>query len=56
MRPPADSLHFESRFESGNLLRAMRVADGEYELDLRTDLYTDRLGTEQFFLNNQEKF
>ena len=32
----------ESRFESANLLKASRVADGEYELELRTDLYTDR--------------
>ena len=38
----SDALRFESRFESGNLLRATRVADGEYELQLRNDLYTDR--------------
>jgi hypothetical protein len=38
----SDALKFESRFESGNLLRATRVADGEYELQLRNDLYTNR--------------
>merc|ERR1719209_416974 len=37
-----DHLQFESRFESGNLLRATRVADGEYELQIRNDLYTNR--------------
>ena len=35
-------LQFESRFESGNLLRATKVGDGEYELELRNDLYTNR--------------
>ncbi|CAG5096104.1 Oidioi.mRNA.OKI2018_I69.XSR.g14474.t1.cds [Oikopleura dioica] len=38
----ADTLHFESRFESGNLLRASKVGEFEYELELRTDLYTNR--------------
>ena len=38
----SDALQFESRFESGNLLRATRVGDGEYELELRNDLYTNR--------------
>ena len=37
-----DSLVFESRFESGNLLRAVRITDTYYELHMRTDLYTDR--------------
>ncbi|XP_077325303.1 cytosolic carboxypeptidase 3 isoform X3 [Lithobates pipiens] len=35
-------LVFESRFESGNLLKAVQVGKHEYELTLRTDLYTDR--------------
>ena len=42
MTDKADALQFESRFESGNLLRATRVSDGEYELELRNDLYTNR--------------
>ncbi|PAA91645.1 hypothetical protein BOX15_Mlig032425g2 [Macrostomum lignano] len=36
------SLVFESRFESGNLRQARRVGMFEYELVLRTDLYTKR--------------
>ncbi|XP_072906148.1 cytosolic carboxypeptidase 2 [Hemitrygon akajei] len=36
------TLIFESRFESGNLQKATRVDTYEYELTLRTDLYTDR--------------
>ncbi|KAM5170386.1 cytosolic carboxypeptidase 3 [Mantella aurantiaca] len=35
-------LVFESRFESGNLQKAVQVGKHEYELTLRTDLYTDR--------------
>ncbi|XP_040201594.1 cytosolic carboxypeptidase 3 isoform X1 [Rana temporaria] len=35
-------LVFESRFESGNLLKAVQVGKHEYELTLRTDLYTNR--------------
>jgi hypothetical protein len=31
------ALSFESRFESGNLLRAVRLADREYDVVLRTD-------------------
>lgn len=38
----ANTLHFESRFESGNLLRASKVGEYDYELELRTDLYTNR--------------
>ncbi|XP_055505920.1 cytosolic carboxypeptidase 2 [Leucoraja erinacea] len=38
----ANTLIFESRFESGNLQKATRVDSYEYELTLRTDLYTDR--------------
>ena len=37
-----DSLLFESRFECGNLMRAVRITDTYYELHMRTDLYTDR--------------
>uniref|UniRef100_A0A1I8I3A9 Cytosolic carboxypeptidase 2 n=1 Tax=Macrostomum lignano TaxID=282301 RepID=A0A1I8I3A9_9PLAT len=37
-----DSLVFESRFESGNLRRAYRVGPRDYELWLRTDLYTSK--------------
>ncbi|KAL3887872.1 hypothetical protein ACJMK2_000261, partial [Sinanodonta woodiana] len=36
------TLHFESRFESGNLRQARRVGQFEYELVLKTDLYTQR--------------
>ncbi|XP_069077704.1 cytosolic carboxypeptidase 2 isoform X1 [Pleurodeles waltl] len=36
------SLQFESRFESGNLQRAVQVGKHEYELTLRTDLYTSK--------------
>ncbi|XP_067664488.1 uncharacterized protein [Haliotis asinina] len=36
------NLLFESRFESGNLRQARRVGQYEYELVLKTDLYTNR--------------
>ncbi|XP_055956157.1 cytosolic carboxypeptidase 2 [Patella vulgata] len=36
------NLVFESRFECGNLRQARRVGQYEYELVLRTDLYTNR--------------
>ncbi|XP_052222607.1 cytosolic carboxypeptidase 2-like isoform X10 [Dreissena polymorpha] len=36
------TLVFESRFESGNLAKAVQVADFEYELWLRYDLYTSK--------------
>ncbi|ESO85980.1 hypothetical protein LOTGIDRAFT_235577 [Lottia gigantea] len=36
------NLVFESRFESANLRQARRVGQFEYELVLRTDLYTNR--------------
>ncbi|XP_077989987.1 uncharacterized protein LOC144444443 isoform X3 [Glandiceps talaboti] len=38
----APSLMFESRFESGNLRQARRIGQFEYELVLKTDLYTNR--------------
>ena len=37
-----DSLVFESRFECGNLMRAVRITDTYYELHLRQDFYTTR--------------
>ncbi|XP_072941483.1 cytosolic carboxypeptidase 2 isoform X2 [Epargyreus clarus] len=37
-----DELKFESRFESGNLAKAIRITSAYYELHLRTDLYTNR--------------
>ncbi|XP_052797668.1 uncharacterized protein LOC128229851 isoform X5 [Mya arenaria] len=36
------TLIFESRFESGNLARAVQVSEFEYELQLRYDLYTSK--------------
>ncbi|KAL6107044.1 agbl2 [Pungitius sinensis] len=41
-------LDFESRFESGNLQKAVRVSDYDYELTLRTDMYT-RKHTQWFY-------
>ncbi|KAM4723140.1 cytosolic carboxypeptidase 2 [Rhinophrynus dorsalis] len=38
----SNDLHFESRFESGNLQKATKVGTYEYELTLRTDLYTSK--------------
>ncbi|KAJ8944755.1 hypothetical protein NQ318_011662 [Aromia moschata] len=40
--PEEDTLKFESRFESGNLERAIMVTPNFYELHLRADLYTNR--------------
>ncbi|XP_044750070.1 cytosolic carboxypeptidase Nna1-like isoform X2 [Coccinella septempunctata] len=40
--PEENSLKFESRFESGNLARAIRLTPNYYELHLRSDLYTNR--------------
>ncbi|XP_075711946.1 cytosolic carboxypeptidase 3 isoform X2 [Rhinoderma darwinii] len=37
-----NTLVFESRFESGNLQKVLQVGDYDYQLTLRTDLYTDR--------------
>ncbi|XP_075066532.1 cytosolic carboxypeptidase 3 isoform X2 [Mixophyes fleayi] len=36
------TLVFESRFESGNLQKVVQVGDYDYQLTLRTDLYTNR--------------
>ncbi|KAI5730858.1 hypothetical protein M8J77_000932 [Diaphorina citri] len=38
----SNDLRFESRFESGNLAKAVKISDNYYELYLRTDLYTNR--------------
>lgn len=40
--PDDHTLLFESRFECGNLLRAIKVNDHEYQLWLRNDLYTNK--------------
>ncbi|KAF5308100.1 hypothetical protein FQR65_LT00643 [Abscondita terminalis] len=37
-----ESLRFESRFESGNLAKAIKITAIYYELYLRTDLYTNK--------------
>ncbi|XP_061628813.1 cytosolic carboxypeptidase 2 [Phyllopteryx taeniolatus] len=36
------SLEFESRFESGNLQKAVQVGPYDYELTLQTDMYTSK--------------
>ncbi|XP_074656426.1 uncharacterized protein LOC141909731 isoform X2 [Tubulanus polymorphus] len=46
------SLTFESRFECGNLQQARRVGQFEYELVLKTDLYTKR-HTQWFYFRIQ---
>ncbi|XP_050714852.1 cytosolic carboxypeptidase 2-like isoform X2 [Eriocheir sinensis] len=47
VRPPLDdendtTLQFESRFECGNLGKAVQVSECYYELHLRADMYTSR--------------
>nr|XP_033808321.1 cytosolic carboxypeptidase 3 isoform X2 [Geotrypetes seraphini] len=37
-----NTLIFESRFESGNLQKVVQVGEFDYQLTLRTDLYTDK--------------
>ncbi|CAF0708203.1 unnamed protein product [Brachionus calyciflorus] len=37
-----NTLLFESRFESGNLMKAVKINEYEYELTLRYDLYTSK--------------
>ncbi|XP_078526224.1 cytosolic carboxypeptidase 3 isoform X2 [Lissotriton helveticus] len=46
------TLIFESRFESGNLQKVVQVGDYDYQLTLRTDLYTDR-HTQWFYFRVQ---
>jgi len=36
-----NTLVFESRFESGNLLAAIKVSDNEYDLVLQNDINTN---------------
>uniref|UniRef100_A0A673U3J7 Cytosolic carboxypeptidase 2 n=1 Tax=Suricata suricatta TaxID=37032 RepID=A0A673U3J7_SURSU len=50
--PKDNTLLFESRFESGNLQKAVRVDTYEYELTLRTDLYTNK-HTQWFYFRVQ---
>ncbi|XP_042639317.1 cytosolic carboxypeptidase 2 [Orycteropus afer afer] len=50
--PDDNTLLFESRFESGNLQKAVRVATYEYELTLQTDLYTNK-HTQWFYFRVQ---
>ena len=38
----SDTLCFESRFESGNLGKAVKIGPCDYQLWLRTDLYTEK--------------
>jgi hypothetical protein len=38
----SNTLKFESRFESGNLAKVIKVTNVYYELYLRPDMYTDR--------------
>ncbi|ELT89711.1 hypothetical protein CAPTEDRAFT_104264, partial [Capitella teleta] len=40
--PDDKTLLFESRFESGNLAKAVQISEFEYELWLRNDLYTNK--------------
>lgn len=40
--PDVCELMFESRFESGNLAKAIKITPVYYELYLRSDMYTDR--------------
>ena len=40
--PDDDTLEFESRFESGNLRRAIHVFEYEYDLVVRPDINTRR--------------
>jgi hypothetical protein len=39
--PEDKTLVFESRFESGNLLTAIKVSDEEYDLVLQNDINTN---------------
>ncbi|XP_071056315.1 cytosolic carboxypeptidase 2-like isoform X2 [Onthophagus taurus] len=40
--PEEDCLRFESRFESGNLAKAIKITNTYYELYLRNDMYTSK--------------
>ncbi|XP_053321137.1 cytosolic carboxypeptidase 3 [Spea bombifrons] len=41
-RDLGDTLAFEARFESGNLQKVVQIGEHDYQLTLRTDLYTER--------------
>lgn len=45
--PDDRTLIFESRFESGNLLAAIKITDNEYDLVLQNDINTN--GHTQWF-------
>ena len=45
--PEDKTLIFESRFETGNLLAAMKISDNEYDLVLQNDINTN--GHTQWF-------
>ena len=45
--PDDKTLQFESRFESGNLLAAIKLIDNEYDLILQNDINTN--GHTQWF-------
>uniref|UniRef100_A0A3Q2DND4 Cytosolic carboxypeptidase 2 n=1 Tax=Cyprinodon variegatus TaxID=28743 RepID=A0A3Q2DND4_CYPVA len=42
IKPSDNILEFESRFESGNLQKAIQVGVYDYELTLRADMYTEK--------------
>ncbi|KAK4886672.1 hypothetical protein RN001_002943 [Aquatica leii] len=51
-----DGLRFESRFESGNLAKAVKITSDYYELYIRNDLYTYRQRQWFYFrITNMEK-
>ena len=54
--PLPDSLKFESRFESGNLAKVIRITEAYYELYLRPDLYTTKHCQWFYFRVSSEQF
>ncbi|XP_022083602.1 uncharacterized protein LOC110975422 isoform X3 [Acanthaster planci] len=53
IKTPEDiTLIFESRFESGNLMKVTQVSEYDYELQLRYDLYTNK-HTQWFYFRIQ---
>lgn len=53
--PETDTLIFESRFESGNLSKAVKINDDEYDLFLEYDIETKGYTQWYFFLVNNYK-
>ena len=49
------TLIFESRFETGNLLAAMKISNGEYDLVLQNDINTNG-HTQWFFFRVSNTF